>query len=337
MSRKLATIQTIEKIEPIEGADSIERAKVLGWHVVVKKGEFKPGMPCVYIEIDSIVPDKPEFEFLRPRGFRVKTIRLRGQISQGICFPPSIVKEGDIELGTDVTAVLGISKWEPVIPPHLTGKVIGQFPAFMPKTDETRVQVLGSVLKRHTGKPCYITEKIDGTSATFAIKDGQFVVCNRNLQLADSEENTHWKVAKELKIEEKLRSLGKNICIQGEIYGWGVQKNPFGLRQQRLAIFNAFEIDNFRYLGFVEFTDLMKSLELPTVPVLDEAFILNDDVDSLVKTATKKSVLAPTVWAEGIVIRPHIEVVDLEMSKEWGNGRLSFKVINPEYLLKQGE
>src|SRR3954469_22798694 len=105
--RTLASIQTVNAAEPIPNADAIERIRVLGWWVVVKKGEFKPGDKLVYCEIDSLLPERPEFEFLRlssfkpaqlddagetilPAGFRIKTVKLRGQVSQGICFPLSI-------------------------------------------------------------------------------------------------------------------------------------------------------------------------------------------------------------------------------------------------------
>jgi RNA ligase (TIGR02306 family) len=90
--RKLASIQKVVKVEPIENADSIEKLTVLGWSVVAKIGEFKEGDYCVFCEIDSILPDKPEFEFLRSKRFRIKTCRMRNTLSQGIVFPLSILK-----------------------------------------------------------------------------------------------------------------------------------------------------------------------------------------------------------------------------------------------------
>jgi RNA ligase (TIGR02306 family) len=165
--RKLASIQKIKSLEPIEGADAIEKATVLGWQLAVKKGEFKVGDLAVYCEIDSLLPDRPEFAFLKPRGMRIRTIRLRGQVSQGICFPLSILPE-DIEPqeDMDVTEILGITKYEPPIPAYLSGKVKGKFPSFIPKTDETRVQVLQKVLDKYQGISCYVSEKLDGSSAT---------------------------------------------------------------------------------------------------------------------------------------------------------------------------
>ncbi|MFN0201713.1 MAG: RNA ligase (ATP), partial [Bacteroidia bacterium] len=165
--RKLASIQKIIQLEAIPEADAILKATVLGWQLVVKKGEFQVGDDCVYCEIDSLMPDRPEFEFLKPRGMRIRTVRLRGQISQGICFPLSILPENTpIEEGLDVTEMLGITKYEPPIPAQLAGTVKGLFPSFIPKTDETRVQVLQEVLDEYKDETCYITEKLDGSSVT---------------------------------------------------------------------------------------------------------------------------------------------------------------------------
>ncbi|MFN8396383.1 MAG: hypothetical protein U0176_17290 [Bacteroidia bacterium] len=116
--RTLASIQRIKSLAPIPGADAIEKATVLGWQLVVKKGEFQVGDLAVYCEIDSLLPDRPEFEFLKPRGMRIKTIRLRGEISQGICFPLSILPEGTaIAEGADVTEILEVTKCRPPSPP----------------------------------------------------------------------------------------------------------------------------------------------------------------------------------------------------------------------------
>jgi len=173
--RKLASIQVVNAAEPIANADAIERIRVLGWWVVVKKGEFKPGDRLVYCEIDSLLPERPEFEFLRansfkpavtddagvpvqPAGFRIKTVKLRGQVSQGICFPLSVLPPGaPTDEGADVTDALAVRKWEPPVPVGMGGRVKGGFPGYLPKTDETRVQVLEPVLERHRGKLFYVT------------------------------------------------------------------------------------------------------------------------------------------------------------------------------------
>lgn len=158
--RKLVSIQEIKDVKPIENADKIEVVKILGWAVVVKKGEFKVGDKVVYAEIDSLFPEKEEFEFLRDRGFRIRTIRLRGQVSQGICFPIDILPEGEYEIGDDVTEILGVTKYEPPIPACLSGRAKGTFPSFIEKTDETRVQVLQDRLTKFKGVKCVYSEKL---------------------------------------------------------------------------------------------------------------------------------------------------------------------------------
>lgn len=337
--RKLASIQRIKSLEPIEGADAIEKATVLGWQLVVKKGEFQVGDWVVYCEIDSLLPDRTEFAFLKPRGMRIRTIRLRGQVSQGICFPLNILPaEVEIQEDLDLTEVLGITKYEPPIPAFLSGKVKGKFPSFIPKTDETRVQVLQKVLDKYRGVSCYVSEKLDGSSATYYMKDGEFGVCSRNMELYEDEENSFWKVARELDIEGKLRTLQKNIAIQGELIGEGIQDNKLRLRGQSVRFFNAFDIDRFEYLPYPDFMDLMKKLDLPIVPIYETDYILENDIAAIVQKATVKSLICKDVWAEGIVIRPHQEKIDLLLSIEsFNTGRVSFKAINPEFLLKYAE
>lgn len=337
--RKLASIQKIKALEPIENADAIEEVTVLGWQLVVKKGEFRVGDLAVYCEIDSLMPDRPEFEFLKPRGMRVRTIRLRGQISQGICFPLSILPpDFKIEEDADCTEILGIEKYEPPMPACLSGIAKGRFPSFIPKTDETRVQVLQRVLDKYKGTKCYVTEKVDGSSGTYFLNKGEFGVCSRNLELLEDEENSFWKVAREMDVENKLRSLNGNFAIQGELVGEGIQGNKLKLRGQKILFFNAFDIDKFEYLPFQQFFDLMNQLELPTVPLITSDYELENDIDSIIRMATVKSKICPDVWAEGIVIRPLTENLDLLLSNEnFTNGRVSFKAINPEFLLKYGE
>lgn len=337
--RQLATIQEIKNLEPIPEADAIERATVLGWQLVVKKGDFNIGDLCVYCEIDSLMPDRPEFEFLKPRGMRIKTVRLRGQVSQGIAFPLSILPpDYSYSIGTDCTDVLGITKYDPPMPACLSGAAKGKFPSFIPKTDETRVQVLQKVLDKYQGHPCYVTEKLDGSSATYYIKDGEFGVCSRNLDLLEDADNSFWKVARQLNIEEKLRSLKVNIAIQGELVGEGIQDNKLKLKGQTVYFFNAFDIDKFQYFEFEAFKNLIDTLELNVVPIIDQCACLSNDIETLVAASMRKSLINGNIWAEGIVVRPLKESIDLLLSNEnFNNGRVTFKVINPEFLLKYGE
>jgi RNA ligase (TIGR02306 family) len=337
--RKLASIQKIKSISPIEGADAIERASVLGWQLVVKKGEFKVGDLCVYCEIDSLFPDRPEFEFLRPRKMRVKTIRLRGQISQGICFPLSVLPASfEVAEDANCTEALGVIKYEPPVPAHLSGIAKGKFPSFIPKTDETRVQVMQRLLDKYKGEPCYVTEKLDGSSATFYVYQNEFGVCSRNLDLLEDSENTFWKVARALDLETKLRSLNGNFALQGELVGEFVQDNKLKLRGHTVYFFNLFDIDRFEYQPYSQFISTIESLGLQTVPVLATDYRLSSDIDSIIQMATRKSAIKPDLWAEGIVIRPLMEKIDLILSNEnFNNGRVTLKAINPEFLLKYGE
>lgn len=355
MERKLASIQIIRDIQPIEGADAIELAIVNNWKVVVAKNVgHKIGDSIVYCEIDSFLPIEPEFEFLRKssfkkmgdqEGFRLKTIKLRGQVSQGLILPMSIF--GDFGWtayeGLDVTERLGIQKFEPPVPAQLAGKVKGYFPSFLRKTDEERVQNLTKEYdewRLQSKHQFYVTEKLDGSSATFFFKDGVFGVCSRNLELAEPEpfvegetvmcqdgverpkqENSFWKVARQLKLEEWLGTHEINYSIQGELIGEGIQGNPYKIKGQTVRFFNAFNIDTQEYLGLNEFENLIHSMKLETVPILDRAFLLPETIDELLAYADKKSELNPQFDREGVVIRSIDRTI-------------SFKAISNKFLLK---
>ncbi len=333
-ARKLASIQRIRALDPIPDADAIERTTVLGWELVVKRGEFAVGDLCVYCEIDALLPERPEFEFLRPRKFIVRTVRLRGQISQGIAFPLAILPHGTpIAEGTDVTAALDVTKYEPPVPAHFGGQVKGPFPSFVPKTDETRVQVLEEVLARHRGVTFTVTEKLDGTSLTCYLRDGVFGVCSRSLDLVESAENLYWQAVRRYDIEAKLRALGGNVAVQGELVGEGIQKNRLGLSGVQLFLFNIFDIDRYAFRDVAAFAATARTLDLPTVPLVDASFVLAEGVrvSALIALADGRSALNGAVRREGLVFRPLTETIDPEL------GRLSFKAISPEYLLKHGE
>lgn len=323
--RKLASIQRIKGLDPIAGADNIVKATVLGWQLVVKKNEFCIGDLCVCVEIDSVLPDKPVFEFLRKVNFRIKTVRLRGQISQGICFPLEILPAGiAIEEGQDVTEIMGVTKYEPPIPASLSGLMKGSFPSFIPKTDETRVQIMQESLTKHKGADCYITEKLDGTSVTYYIRDGIFGVCSRNLELQYDTGNTYCRMAEDLKVEEKLRNLGRNVAIQGELMGEGIQGNKLGLKNKQVFFFSLFWIDEYRFAGYDEWKQVFEDvLQLEHVPVVMESYELSDNIETLLAMAERNSVLNKNIKAEGMVIRSRC-----------ADTFLSFKAISNSFLMK---
>lgn len=330
--RKLVTIQEVAEVLPIEKADRIETVRILGWYVVVRKGQFKVGDKVVYAEVDSLFPDKEEFQFLKAIGSRVRTVRLRGQVSQGLCFPLDILPEGDYEVGDEVTELLGVTKYEPPIPAVLEGEAKGVFPGFLEKSDETRVQLLQDRLTKFKGVRTVITEKLDGTSSTFYLNRDEFGVCSRGLELLEDDKNTYWQMAHKYDIESKLRKLGRNIALQGETIGANIQKNKYRFEdsERDLRLFNIYDIDKSEYVDFLEFTELAKQLGIPTVPVIDDNFVLIDNIDELVEMSKGRSGLNNKVHREGIVIKGYEEVRDM-------GERLSFKVINPDFLIKYDE
>jgi RNA ligase (TIGR02306 family) len=336
MERKLASVRVISDIQPIEGADMIELAIVDGWKVVVAKNVgHKVGNLVVYCEIDSFLPIREEFEFLRKssykkmgdqEGFRLRTIKLRGQVSQGLILPIHVLPFGEAVIeGQDVTEMLGIVKYEPPIPAELSGKVKGLFPSFIRKTDEERVQNLAKeydeyrLTSRHV---FYATEKLDGSSSTFYLKDGVFGVCSRNLELLETEGNTFWKVARELDLENKMATLGFNVCLQGELIGEGIQGNPYKIKGQTVRFFNGFNIDTQENIPFLEFVFIVQNLGLSTVPILDYEFVLPDTVDGMLKYAEDKSQLNSNFDREGVVIRSY-------------DRSISFKAISNKFLLNE--
>lgn len=334
--RKLATIRVIDNIKPIKDADNIELAVIDGWQSVVRKNEFKAGQRIIYCEIDSLLPTKPEYEFLRKscyykdhldqEWFRLKTIRLRGEYSQGLILPCLFTDP----VGTDLTDRLGIEKYEPPIPAQLAGLIEGQFPFFIKKTDEERIQNLIDEFENFNGKFFYISEKLDGTSATFywinksigKFQSNHFGVCSRNLELKNTEENTYWNISRKYHLEEKLRSLNKNIAIQGEICGPGIQKNYYNLKEHMFFIFNIYDIDNNIYLKKTEVEDICNDFNLDMVPFYSTLTFNNITLEDLLNMASEKSFICTSKEREGLVfVNDNID-------------RISFKVINNKFLLK---
>ena len=343
MERKLATVRKISDIQPIEGADMIELAIVDGWKVVVAKNVgHKVDDMVIYCEIDSFLPIREEFEFLRKtsfkkmgdqEGFRLKTIRLRGQVSQGLILPIVVLNPPDANIyvtpfeGLDVTEMLDIVKYEPPIPASLAGKAKGLFPSFIRKTDEERVQNLASDYEKYRaqnklGMKFYVTEKLDGSSATFYVKDEVFSVCSRNLELLETDDNTFWKVARELELEDKLRTLGFNVCLQGELIGEGIQGNPYKIKGQTVRFFNGFNIDTQENIPFLEFTEITQKLGLTTVPILDFDFDLPSSIDDMLEYAESPSNLNSNFGREGVVVRSYDRTI-------------SFKSISNQFLLNE--
>lgn len=334
--RLLATIRTISKIQPIENADNIEVATVDGWKVVVAKSDFKAGQPVIYCEIDSILPVRDEFEFLRKsshivlpdgsEGFRLRTIKLRGQLSQGLLLPLATLGDGvQVKPGDDVTATLGITKYEPMMVVPADDCIKGFLPHFVPKTDEERIQNLKAEFDAFKDKKFYASEKLDGTSATFYLRNEAFGVCSRNYELKTDSGNILCQVACKHSIEEKLRNLGRNIAIQAEVIGPKIQGNGYAINGNACYVFNIYDIDQQSYLKKYEMEKICKDLGLPTCPVVSDGKDLPATIDGVLAEADGQSKVNNKKKREGLVF-----VFDGNNPGE----RISFKAISNKYLLK---
>lgn len=340
--RKLASIAEITYIKPIEGADAIECAIVNGgWPVVVKKGEYQVGDVAIYLEIDSWVPhelapflskgQEPR-EYNGVKGERLRTVKLRGQISQGLLLPIDLTFFRDP--GTNVTETLGIQKWEPPIPAQLQGTMKGNFPHFIPKTDQERCQNLRKeIFEEHKGETYEVTTKLDGSSMTVYVKDGEIGVCSRNIDLKETECNSFWKAAREQNIVEALARIsedkGEEYAIQGELIGEGIQGNPEKLKGQRFYLFDIYSITEGRYLkpherySIMDKMNIIYGADVEHVPFIDTVCGVTNEfvtIDDLLTFAEGPS-LNPQTKREGLVFKSY-------------DSDFTFKAIANSYLLK---
>lgn len=280
-SRKLASVRRVTEITPIEGADFVELARVDGWQCVVKKGDFTVGDQGVYFEIDSVPPDADPFKFLwkfeepRPRSYRIKTVKLRGELSQGLFMPLSDFPQVPVGIGDgeDLTEFLGVTLYErPQEKWQKTAAKRGNFPNWLPKTDEERIQNCGWVLEKwaEANVPWYATVKLDGTSATYTQdpQTDEFHVCSRNLSVKDGE-NVYWDMARKYRIEQALAYYDGRYSFQGEICGPGIQGNKLGLKEVDFFVFNVIDRNANVYLPLEEMVLVCADMGLQTVPIAE--------------------------------------------------------------------
>lgn len=358
--RKLASIRRINDIRSIPNADAIEVVQVDGWNVVAKKGEFAVGDLCVYFEIDSVLPVCEEFEFLRKgcyvqkewlrsetnpegEGFRLKTIKLRGQVSQGLVIPLDTILDSYVGRevhfnehtwlvaeGEDITDYYGIVKWDPPLPATLSGKAKGNFPSFIPKTDQERIQnVPQEVLDRYSDELFEVTIKLDGSSMTVYSYEGRVGVCSRNLELdyINSPETTFAKVFVESGLAEAIKDY-PGIAIQGELMGPGIQGNRENLKDHQFYVFDVYDIMEGRYLSSQERLKVVATLQSKGVKIYHCPIM----VDCRAAAMTKEEVLE---MAEGPSVNNAIREGLVFKSIE--NPDFSFKAISNKFLLKGGE
>lgn len=341
--RKLVTIQEIKDVMPIEGADAIELVKILGWQCVAKKGEFKKGDKAVYFEVDAFLPMGDErWAFLEKssykkneimgEGLKIKSQRFRGALSQGLALPISLFPElSGYDMDTDVSDVLGVVKWEMPEMQGTAGRMVRELR--FRKTDETRVQSIDELRQRLLGKPYYISTKMDGTSCTFlAINDGEgdreVSVGGRNYEYADDDTCSMWKWMHEKNVPENVLALNRNIVLQGEFCGEGIQKNRIGLKKPEWYVFNAYDADTRKLLPLDEMISICEKIGVKTVPIEERGESFNYTLPELLERARGKYPSGRD--KEGIVIRPLVPEYCEILGKE-----LSFKVLNNDFLLKE--
>ena len=357
--RRLATIRMIDEIKSIDGADKICAYRIDGWWIVDFIDLFKVGDLCVYMEVDSFIPITPAVEHLRAKAFkrmgekegiRIKTIKLRGQLSQGLALPLSKFSEVPVQMegyteykfgdnvwniGEDVSDHLGVVLYELPIPTQLAGQVRGNFPNFIKKTDQERCQNLGrDIFETNKDSKYEVTMKLDGSSFTAYFNNGTDGVCSRNMDLELGE----WNVGNSLVrmyidsgLQAALAVLGRNIAVQGELLGVGIQGNKEGFIFHKLAIFDVYDIDaqchkapkiRFEIINDLFNLGLNKEMVIQ-VPVLYLDVNLSDlnicNMSGLLEFAKGPSIHAPL--REGVVFKRM-------------DGQFSFKVINNDWLLK---
>ncbi|MDR1271212.1 MAG: hypothetical protein LBK82_17000 [Planctomycetaceae bacterium] len=376
MSRKLATITKIKETSPIEGADFIEAVTMTtnGWVCVAKKGDFASGDFGVYFEIDSFLPKEERYNFLDGRsnktmneveGYRLKTVKLRKQISQGMVLPLSAFPEiAEPQEGNDVTELLKIELYEmPVKMSTHSGQPAGKFPSFVRKTDQERIQSLDKTQIKALDQNTYeITEKLDGTSATYYYKDGHFGVCSRNLEFKttlnknknffqcclewfgkkifgswlkkqiDFPKSIYEEIATLHNLDKTLpefcKETGHHYAVQGEIVGTNISGNRLKLNNVDFYVFDVFDIDKQTYIDAPERYAIAERLKLRHVPIIETECLLRFEetpIEQLIKSADGKSGLSDKK-REGVVYKQR-------SGEPWA---ASFKIVSNEYLLEHG-
>lgn len=345
--RKLASIQVVHHIEPIDGADRIELAHVLGWQCVINKDTFKPMDLGVYFEIDSFLPIRPEFEFLRAssykntdimgEGFRLRTMRFKGQISQGLLLPLKLFPEipSDAGVGYDVTELLGVRKWEIEERATTGGNIKGVLPYDVPHTDETRVQNVPELIREFAGLEYYISTKMDGTSCSLSIDEDGFHVTGHNYEYKDDGSNSFYEFVKQRGFREKMEgcvaALGlTTLTIQGEFCAPGIQQNRLRLTKPEWYVFTIRE--NGKRVGMMRMLLLCEAMDMTPVPIEETGFDFPSKYPTVEAVLERADGEYPNGGKkEGIVIRPAKPVYSTTISSS-----LSMKAVSNKYLLKNG-
>lgn len=259
---KLASIELISEINPHPNADKLELAKVLGYTCIVEKGKYKAGDAIVLIQPDTVLPDEPWAEMFKKRSSRTKAIKLRNVWSFGIVmslttFFDDVKSVMDMTPGTEVSHLIGVTKYEAPQPQQLDAK--GPLPFGLGKTDEERYQ---NILDLPFGEVVDVTLKVDGQSATYyCYKDRQTGewhtgICSRSLEMKPECNNNYTHINKKYDILSKLLNYCSfrdvSLALRGEVFGNGIQShaaNPHSKMPLDFAAFSVYNFDTFSYEG----------------------------------------------------------------------------------------
>lgn len=332
-----------------ENADALELAKVDDYLAVVKKGEFVTGDLVIYIQEGSIVPDDIieemgltgrlaggtfEADGRSKKANRVKAVRLRGALSQGLVYAPN-GRLGELAEGVDYAEQLGITKYQPPIPTEMAGAVEHKS-GLLTYTDLENVKRFPDALI--DGEEVIATEKLHGTNTVLALIGDELVVSSKGLSkqqlgLVETDANVYWRMARQYGVEAKLREIAAKLGVDSvHLYGetLGVQDLMYGLTRGQLD-FRAFDLRAGReFVDYDVLVELMADADIPLVPLLYRGPY---DRDTLEQVATGKEQYTGTEAhiREGVVVRPVVERYDNEL------GRVAVKVISPDYLLRKGD
>ena len=345
---KLATIEKIHSIQPHPNpeVEKLEVGKIKEWPVVIPKGQYKDGELIVFIQIDSIVPEtNPYFEFMRRQKFRIWNAKFKGAPSQGLVCPLSIINNQTVDAigrmthrfgadilqeGEDVTELLGIIKYEKPLDATICGDAKCGFPTHLVSiTDEDNLLNNPEVLNEIRGERCYITLKADGSSMTVYHNEGQVGVCSRKWE--QKEGTGLWKIADSYDLPISIVGLGLNVAIQAEAAGGKIQGNPLGLNKPSMFVFNVKDISTGKWYGWEDIKKICSILILPTVKLVQEIFVFNEDwtIEKLQKIANDVTYTTDNGQiksAEGIVLRPTTPKYSPTLGK-----MLSVKILNQNY------
>lgn len=364
MARKLASVVELASCDPIRDSDRLSVAKMAGkgWQVVVGRGEFRPGDLCVYFEIDSFLDPKDErYAFLRERclrkivsksgavlreGLRIKTLKLRGVVSQGLLMPlaafPELTGAGP---GDDVTADLGVEHFDevaeqlrPLTGKGLAGDVMGPFPSMVPKTDEERIQNLGDWFTTMKGRVWQVTQKHDGMSCTIAYSptidpDNPLIVCSRNNRMkretANGEIPVVWRMAEKYRVLEALKAAygrdGSEYALQGEVVGPGIQSDRGGEKEHEFRAFRMWDVRAQAYVRPDRLVAMCAEWGVPHANVLRDGFRFFDEITTMEDALKFAEGKTPNGRErEGVVLK----TVD-------SGDYASFKIVSNRYLLRE--